>query len=66
MIGQSDPTSASIDWLVQGGGLAMAAYLVFWLTRKLNGKFDRLADSVEKLNHNIETLVAKVAEESKP
>lgn len=39
------------------GGIGIAGYLVYWLTRKLNGKFDRLTTSVEKLNDSIESLV---------
>lgn len=46
-----------VNILRDGGGLAIAAYLIYWVTKKLNGKFDRLADSVEKLNENIEVLI---------
>ena len=39
-----------------GVGATIAIYLVYWMTRKMNGKLDRLAESIEKLNHNIEKL----------
>lgn len=46
-----------LNILREGGGIVIAAYLVWWMTRKLNGKFDRLTGSVERLNENIETLL---------
>lgn len=47
-----DPTG--IDYVLQFGGLGIAAYLIFWITRKLNGKLDRLARAVERLTDIIE------------
>lgn len=37
-----------IDYLLQFGGLGLAGYLIWWLTRKLNGKLDRLVEAVQK------------------
>lgn len=42
--------------MIQAGGFGMAAYLVWWLTRKLNGKFDRLADALHKLAENTQSM----------
>ena len=44
--------------------IVIAAYLIWWVTRKLNGKLDRLAISIEKLNSNIELLVSVINKNS--
>lgn len=38
-----------IDYLLQFGGLGLAGYLIWWITRKLNGKLDRLTEAVMNL-----------------
>ena len=40
-------TPTGLEYLVQFGGLGLAAYLIWWLTRKLNGKLDRLVEAVQ-------------------
>jgi hypothetical protein len=55
MIGQGEVTMIpEVQFLMQAGGLGIAAYLVWWMTKKLNGKFDKLTAAVEKLSDNIE------------
>jgi len=39
-----------------GLGAVVTIYLVWWITRKLNGKLDRLATALDKLNENMERL----------
>lgn len=41
-------------YIVQAGGFGIAAYLVYWLTRGLNGKLDRLADAIVKMTDTLE------------
>lgn len=36
------------ELLVQTGGLGLAGYLVWWLTKKLNGKIDRLVEATRQ------------------
>lgn len=37
--------------------IVIATYLVWWITKKLNGKMDKLANSIDRLNMNIEALI---------
>jgi hypothetical protein len=37
-----------LDWMIQGGALGLLAYVLVWLTRKLNGSIDRLRQAVEE------------------
>jgi len=39
---------------------AIAVYMVWWVTRKLNSKIDRLNASIEKLTDTINTLIDKI------
>jgi len=39
-----------------GVGATISLYLVYWITKKLNGKIERLANALEELNRNIERL----------
>ena len=46
-----------LDWVsTYGVGIAIAVYLVWWVTTKLNGKLDRLAQSTDKLSDKIDEL----------
>ena len=38
------------------GALGIVAYFVWWLTQKLNGKVDRLANALDKLADAVEQL----------
>lgn len=38
-----------LDYVREFGGLGIAGYLIWWLTRKLNGKVDALTDAVSSL-----------------
>jgi hypothetical protein len=60
MIGQDVPATSEIQFMIQAGGLGLAAYLIWWLTKKLNGKFDRLAEAVESLDESIKELLEGV------
>jgi hypothetical protein len=42
--------------MIQAGGLGIAAYLVWWLTRGLNGKLERLTGAISRLTEQIEAL----------
>lgn len=48
----SSPDPA-VGWMVQGGGFGLAAYLVIWLTRRLNGRIDGLRESIDELRHTV-------------
>lgn len=42
------------------GALGILAYITVWLTRKLNGKIDRLTNAVEKLVDRVDNLSDKL------
>ena len=40
-----------------GFSIAVAGYLIWWITKKLNSKLDRIARSLDELNRNIDKLI---------
>ncbi len=54
MVSLGSPFEATpLDFLLQGGALGLLTYVVWWLTRRFNGKIDRLAN--ELANHAVQT-----------
>ena len=43
-----------------GLALVISVYLVWWITSRLNGKIDRLANSLDKLNESINRLIYEI------
>ena len=39
---------------VQSGFAGICIYLVYWITRKLNGQLEELKAEIQKLNENIQ------------
>lgn len=54
---------SSIFELIANYGLALviSVYLIWWVTSKLNGKIDRLVNSIDELNENIKHLIYKLS-----
>lgn len=57
-----EPTG--IDYVLQFGGLGLAGYLIWWLTRKLNGKLDRLVDAVQMSASETQRLVEAIQKQT--
>ncbi|HXH24343.1 MAG TPA: hypothetical protein VNI78_03775 [Vicinamibacterales bacterium] len=49
----TDPISVP-DLLREYGALGILAYVVVWLTRRFNGKIDRLTSAIERLTDKLE------------
>jgi hypothetical protein len=55
-----------IQWVSQYGiAVAIALYLVYWITSKLDKKLDALIESNNKLSTNIEKLITLVTQRCK-
>lgn len=44
----------------QGVAVFIAIYLIYFITKKLNSKLDRLIESIQVLNNNIEKLIIEI------
>jgi hypothetical protein len=52
-----------LTWVQNYGiAVAIALYLMYWVTSKLDKKLDALIESCNKLNHNIEKLITLVTQ----
>ncbi len=54
----------TIDLLLQYPPLvAITLYLVYWVTKKLNGRLEKLNNAIEELNKNFEMLIILLKKE---
>lgn len=49
----------SIQWLVQGGGVTMSAYLIWWMTARLSAALEKIEEAVEKNTRVLEHMDAR-------
>jgi hypothetical protein len=45
-----------VQWILQGGGFALAVYMVMWLTRTMSATLDRVTAAIERNTAALEQL----------